>query len=106
MLKQRIACTLAMKILRHISLSDFEAVREVRPRPWKESVVSTILERYLGEKEAGVFELNVNEFMGVQRHIKVSKRKGIVPKFDAKVIRFTGSGPRRVYQIAIAKPKQ
>ena len=95
-----------MRILRHISLSDFEDVQEVKRRPWKESVVSTILERYLGEREAGVFELNVNEFMGVQRHIKVSRRKGTAPMFDAKVIRFNGAGPRRIYQVAIARPKK
>ena len=95
-----------MKVLRNITLSDFEFAREVRPKPWRESVVSTILERYLGEREAGVFELNVNEFMGIQRHIKLAKRKGLTPKFDAKVLQFKGAGPRRTYQVAIAKPKQ
>ena len=93
-----------MRIIRQISHNEFKAVREVKAKPWKESIVSTILERYLVDKEAGVFQLDAREFMGMRRHIKTAKRKGITPRFDAKVIRFTGSGPRRIYQVAIAKP--
>lgn len=92
-----------MELKQKISAVKFTALTETADlKVEKPSIVSRLIEA-LGTAEAGVFTLSLPEFGGVRRSLSRAAREKKQAKLSMKLLKVTGSGAKRTYEVAISR---
>ncbi len=91
-----------MKLSKPIGLTEFNSLKETKTGVTRPSIITELIGS-LGSREAGIFTLTYGEFMGVRRAFAHWKRNKTPAKLEMKLLKATGTGSGKSYEVAIKR---